>query len=141
MAKPRMTNEHKNWLRDNLIRNMEHTFRMSHEDAVAAVTGGSVPMFVDISRRIVRNNPQYASTHSLGTDPEDWFNAVRKAFGEWIAYKAGVRHDESAEPVEASTAEEPAEEPASPVEPRPTEEPIAAEASVEATEETAPDTL
>ena len=152
MAKPRMTNEHKNWLRDNLVNNMEHTFKMSHDTAVAAVTGGSVPMFVDIARRMVRNTPQYATTHSFGPEAQDWFDAVRKAFGEWIAYKAGVRPEDGAEavpePVVEASAEPPPAEPApetapepAPEQEQPTTETAPVESAEETTEETAPDTL
>lgn len=92
MAKPRMTNEHKTWVRDTLVNSMKKFFRASEEDAVEAVTGGSVPMYVDVCRRIVKNNPFYAEHHRMET-PDDWFTETAKAWGEWILYKAGVRKE------------------------------------------------
>lgn len=106
MARPRMTNDHKAWVRDTLVNSMKKFFRMSEEDAVAAVTGGSTPMFVDVCRRIVKNCPFYAEHHAMETQ-EDWFNETAKAWGEWIAYKAGVRHeDDSAEDPSDGSAEQ-----------------------------------
>lgn len=98
MAKPRMTNDHKTWVRDaliNVLSNEKHPM-LSHDDAVAAVTTGSVPMYVDVCRRIVKNCPFYAEHHAMETS-DDWITETAKAFGEWIAYKAGVRKDESTE--------------------------------------------
>ena len=105
MAKPRMTNDHKMWVRDaliNVLSNEKHPM-LSHDDAVAAVTTGSVPMYVDVCRRIVKNCPFYAQHHAMET-ADDWISETAKAFGEWIAYKAGVRKDES---TEAPDEEEP----------------------------------
>lgn len=97
MAKPRMTNEHKAWVRDALVSvlsNGNHPM-MSHDDAVTVVTIGSIPMYVDVCRRIVKNCPSYAERHVMET-PDDWITETAKAFGEWIAYKAGVRKEEAA---------------------------------------------
>jgi len=85
--KVRFLNSHKEWLKENLIRSCEKQFLMTHEAAVATVTGTSVPAFVDIGRRIVHNCPDYEKTHTFTLDD------ARRAFGEWLAYKAGVRMD------------------------------------------------
>lgn len=98
MAKPRMTNDHKTWVRDSLIMVLTNAKypMMSHDDAVAAVTTGSTPMYVDVCRRMVKNCPFYAEHHRMET-PEDWFTETAKAFGEWILYKAGVRKEDDKE--------------------------------------------
>lgn len=109
MARPRMLNDHKTWVRDTLVNSMKKFFRMSEEDAVAAVTGGSTPMFVDVCRRIVKNCPFYAEHHAMETQ-EDWFNETAKAWGEWIAYKAGVRHEGDAETETSEAKQAPVEQ-------------------------------
>lgn len=107
MAKPRMTNDHKTWVRDTLIHILSTGKypTMSHDDAVAAVTTGSVPMYVDVCRRIVKNCPFYAEHHRMEVS-EDWFAQTAKAFGEWVLYKAGVRKEETKEEEAEDTAKE-----------------------------------
>lgn len=107
MAKPRMTNDHKTWVRDSLIMVLTNAKypMMSHDDAVAAVTTGSTPMYVDVCRRMVKNCPFYAEHHRMET-PEDWFTETAKAFGEWILYKAGVRKEDDAKEAEEPKAED-----------------------------------
>lgn len=86
MSKVRMFNVHKDELRNRLVQNFVQLGWMTEEEAVSAVTTGSVPMYVKMAYWITANT-DYAEVREL--TPE-MFN---KAFGAWILYKAGVRTD------------------------------------------------
>lgn len=84
MAKPRFSNADKQWLHDSLVLSLQKAVLLSKEEAEAVVEATSTPMYIDVGRRIVRNT-DYASTKNFTEDD------VRRAVGEWLMYKAGVR--------------------------------------------------
>lgn len=84
MSKPRFSNQDKQWLRDSLVASLKKALLLTEEEAVATVEATSTPMYIDVARRIVRNT-DYATTKDFTEDD------VRRAVGEWLMYKAGVR--------------------------------------------------
>lgn len=83
MKRHRLTNRQKDWVRDSLTFSFER-LGCTHAEATAIVTTGSVPMFIDVSRRVARS-PEYAERREVT------FPAFARAFADWCAYKAGVR--------------------------------------------------
>lgn len=84
MSKPRFSNQDKQWLRDSLVASLKKALLLTEEEATATVEATSTPMYIDVARRIVRNT-DYANTKNFTEDD------VRRAVGEWLMYKAGVR--------------------------------------------------
>lgn len=84
MAKPRLSNQDKQWLHDSLVESLMKAVLLTKEEAEAVVEATSTPMYIDVARRIVRNT-DYANTKNFTEDD------VRRAVGEWLMYKAGVR--------------------------------------------------
>lgn len=80
----RLTNEDKAFVRAQLAQGLR-SLGMDDATIEATMTTGSVPLPVDVGRRIARME-DYADGCTI--------DLVRRAFGDWIAYKAGVRKEE-----------------------------------------------
>lgn len=82
MKRHRLANEDKAFVRAQLAQGLR-SLGMDEATIEATLNTGSVPLPVDVARRIARMD-EYA-------DGGCTIDLVRRAFGDWIAYKAGVR--------------------------------------------------
>ena len=79
----RLTNAQRASVRDTLVRNLRE-MGLSDEAAVAAVTNGHPSMYEQVARRIART-PEYDETSEVTLE------LLKRAFAEYVAYKAGYR--------------------------------------------------
>lgn len=85
MKRHRLANDDKAFVRGQLAQGLR-SLGMDEATIEATLNTGSVPLPVDVTRRIARMD-EYA-------DGGCTIDLVRRAFGDWIAYKAGVRQEE-----------------------------------------------
>lgn len=84
MKRHRLTNEQKNYVARQLSQGLS-ALNLTPAEIAAVMTAGSVPLPVDIGRRIARMDEYQERGICI------W--QVQRALGEWIMYKAGVRSD------------------------------------------------
>lgn len=81
----RLANEDKAFVRAQLAQGLR-SLGMDADTIAATMITGSVPLPVDVARRIARMEEYERDGCTI--------ELVRRAFGDWIAYKAGVRQEE-----------------------------------------------